>query len=168
MKLIKYLLLCIAVTAGSSVSAHEAEIALTSDGLGSWFADFDSRTVNWQNPNPILDNNPDVITFSGLAAGTYSVSLIGLEGGTSRDPINFTSITLNGTPVNIGKRIFTLDDVSTSAPITLSFTGTLNKSDAYYNGSIQVAAVPEPETYAMFLAGLGLIGGIARRRQQSK
>ena len=25
--------------------------------------------------------------------------------------------------------------------------------------------VPEPETYAMFLAGLGLIGAIARRRR---
>ncbi|MDP3538824.1 MAG: PEP-CTERM sorting domain-containing protein [Azonexus sp.] len=30
----------------------------------------------------------------------------------------------------------------------------------------QVIAVPEPETYAMFLAGLGLMGGIARRRKQ--
>jgi hypothetical protein len=29
-----------------------------------------------------------------------------------------------------------------------------------------VASVPEPETYAMMLAGLGLIGGIARRRRQ--
>lgn len=28
----------------------------------------------------------------------------------------------------------------------------------------QVAAVPEPETYAMLLAGLALVGGIARRR----
>ncbi|NTV72039.1 MAG: PEP-CTERM sorting domain-containing protein [Azonexaceae bacterium] len=28
-----------------------------------------------------------------------------------------------------------------------------------------VAAVPEPESYAMFLAGLGLIGAVARRRQ---
>lgn len=27
------------------------------------------------------------------------------------------------------------------------------------------AAVPEPESYAMFLAGLGLVGGVARRRQ---
>lgn len=37
----------------------------------------------------------------------------------------------------------------------------------YLNGStltMQVAAVPEPETYAMLLAGLGLIGSIARRR----
>lgn len=31
-----------------------------------------------------------------------------------------------------------------------------------------VTAVPEPETYAMLLAGLGLIGTIARRRSQSK
>lgn len=32
---------------------------------------------------------------------------------------------------------------------------------------INVAAVPEPETYAMFLAGLGLLGTIARRRKQA-
>ena len=30
---------------------------------------------------------------------------------------------------------------------------------------IPVAAVPEPETYAMFMAGLGLMGFIARRRK---
>ncbi|MFZ2974146.1 MAG: alkaline phosphatase PhoX [Ferribacterium limneticum] len=31
---------------------------------------------------------------------------------------------------------------------------------------IQISAVPEPETYAMFLAGLGLIGFAARRRNK--
>ena len=34
--------------------------------------------------------------------------------------------------------------------------------------STWVAAVPEPETYAMFMAGLGLIGFIARRRKNSQ
>ncbi|MEG1324253.1 MAG: FxDxF family PEP-CTERM protein, partial [Janthinobacterium sp.] len=31
-----------------------------------------------------------------------------------------------------------------------------------------VAAVPEPETYAMMLAGLGLVGFMARRRKAGK
>lgn len=30
---------------------------------------------------------------------------------------------------------------------------------------VSIAAVPEPETYAMLLAGLGIMGGIARRRR---
>jgi len=30
------------------------------------------------------------------------------------------------------------------------------------------SAVPEPETYAMLLAGLGMMGAVARRRQQKK
>jgi hypothetical protein len=34
--------------------------------------------------------------------------------------------------------------------------------------SIDVAAVPEPETYAMLLAGLGLLGFAARRKKLQK
>ena len=40
---------------------------------------------------------------------------------------------------------------------------------AAYNGSVDTAAappIPEPETYAMMLAGLGLMGFVARRRRQ--
>ena len=39
-----------------------------------------------------------------------------------------------------------------------------------YNGAITVSAppVPEPESYAMFLAGLGLMGVIVRRRMRSQ
>lgn len=40
----------------------------------------------------------------------------------------------------------------------------------FYSGSISsstVSPVPEPETYAMLLAGLGLMGAIARRRNKA-
>jgi hypothetical protein len=36
----------------------------------------------------------------------------------------------------------------------------------YTTGTLTIAAVPEPETYAMLLAGLGLMGAIARRRRK--
>jgi len=38
---------------------------------------------------------------------------------------------------------------------------------AWALGSVAISPVPEPETYAMLLAGLGLIGAVARRRQKA-
>jgi hypothetical protein len=35
-------------------------------------------------------------------------------------------------------------------------------------GNVSIAAVPEPETYAMLLAGLGLMGAVVRRRNQKQ
>lgn len=71
-----------------------------------------------------VDNTPTSFTFSGLAAGTYSLNVIGFATGA---------------------------------------TGGL------YGGSFVVATapVPEPETYALMLAGLGVIGFMASRRKQS-
>lgn len=49
---------------------------------------------------------------------------------------------------------------------TLTGTATASPLDAGY-GFMSVTAVPEPESYAMLLAGLGLMGAIARRRSHS-
>jgi hypothetical protein len=51
----------------------------------------------------------------------------------------------------------------------LNITGMTNGSlGGLYSGSIEVSAIPEPETYAMLLAGLGLMGAVVRRRSQRK
>ena len=78
---------------------------------------------------------------------------------------------------------FTLDQ--SSGPRNLNFTGNL-ADDGIANASFmlspfdpgagntttftltQVATIPEPETYAMLLAGLGLMGVIARRRNNKQ
>jgi hypothetical protein len=78
---------------------------------------------------------------------------------------------------------FTLD--SSSGPRNLDFTGSLvahSSTTATFNLSpfdpgadngpttftlTQVPTIPEPETYAMLLAGLGLMGSIVKRRNKS-
>ena len=78
---------------------------------------------------------------------------------------------------------FTLDQ--SSGPRNLNFTGNL-ADDGVANASFmlspfdpgagntttftltQVPTIPEPETYAMLLAGLGLMGAIARRRNNKQ
>jgi hypothetical protein len=51
-----------------------------------------------------------------------------------------------------------------NAPSDTTFGGRLEGS----NLAIFAMAVPEPETYAMLLAGLGLMGLVARRRIAAK
>ena len=62
--------------------------------------------------------------------------------------------------------------LSWNQPITglayLNVTGIGNGTNGgLYSGFIGVSPVPEPETYAMLLAGLGLMGAVVRRRRQS-
>jgi hypothetical protein len=45
----------------------------------------------------------------------------------------------------------------------LQFAGFSTSVNGVYGGT--VAAIPEPETYALMLAGLGLVGFMARRRR---
>jgi hypothetical protein len=67
----------------------------------------------------------------------------------------------------------TMGSATLAAPVTTSaFRIRSSGGDGYYsvsefqaNGSI--AAVPEPETYAMLLAGLGLLGSMARRKKSA-
>ena len=40
-----------------------------------------------------------------------------------------------------------------------------NTASLYDDGTLSVAAIPEPQTYALLLAGLGLFGFVARRRK---
>ena len=99
------------------------------------------------------------------------------------DRISFTEFNLYSGTVGTGSLVASgaLTDPSSSewsldvANLTakqyyLQVTGkTTDGLSGNYSGNINlIASVPEPESYAMLLAGLGLMGTIARRRSKAK
>jgi hypothetical protein len=54
-----------------------------------------------------------------------------------------------------------------SGDYTVHVTGVTNLKNAAYLGTVSASPAPEPETYAMLLAGLGVVGFLARRRRPS-
>lgn len=118
----------------------------------------------------------DTLTISGALSGFVSASLVTI-GFLPQANINLTSVTLNGMPLVIvgggmGVEVASLPLSAFSGPLTLVVTGMAAPSmlagtaiAASYAGTVNVSApVPEPESYALLLAGLGVVGLLSRRR----
>lgn len=76
-----------------------------------------------------------------------------------------------GTAVSTGNiDIWTISSASLAAgDYYLQVSGSLvSNAAASFAGEVMLAPVPEPETYGMMLAGLGVLGFMARRRSKAK
>jgi PEP-CTERM motif len=102
-------------------------------------------------------------TYAGAPPFKFESSL------TSFDGVKFTEVVLNGTfsfdILNSGNlSVASGTSISGALPWTLTIKGTTDGLGSY-GGQLSVTPVPEPETYALMLAGLGAIGFMARRRR---
>jgi hypothetical protein len=124
------------------------------------------------NPGPVAGGDFAILRFTAPTAGTYGVTgqfYAGDSGSMSG------YIVLAGNMSSPLESFSNTTDTSIFTPLSLSMTSgeTLdfvvgNGGGSFFFGNTPLiatinAAVPEPETYALMLAGLGLLGFAARR-----
>jgi len=160
------------LTAGNvkfeSTSTH------TIGGNGSYAAPYSGQFLGAYT----LGSLETISTFSGQSFDLLSLDIRGWYGfGTLPLTVTFTGYKANAT---VSQSVL----VSPSTFSTVSFTGFTNLTSVKFGGlkdgdslssraayvavdNINITPVPEPETIAMLLAGLGVVGVAARRRKRA-
>jgi hypothetical protein len=149
--------------------------------IGPWLAN--SATSKWITPTQNQAQSFDA-TANGTYIWTLSFDLSGYNPATASFSGRFAAdnsatVSLNGTQIGTSAGFGSFSSFAASSGFvsglnTLSFVVTNLKQNGGNPTGLRaeflassVTAVPEPETYAMLLAGLALMGAVARRRKQA-
>lgn len=172
---IKSLVLAVALSLSASAALavnQTYEIPLVGPANGSYTAGFEVQHL-------IAGAFADTFTFTPSISGLIEGSLV-TTGALAFTNINFTSGSING--INFafspnGENEFGFTPfMYTAGPIVLKLFGIAGPELASgtsmagsYAGTLNVSVspVPEPETYAMMMAGIGLFGFMAGRRKKT-
>lgn len=177
--------IAVALLAGASVGAHATTTNLgmisstmptSFNGvvLGSGLGINDIFTFTLEQPNVSsgfsVVNVP--LTFSGGNFNTAlaTLSLVSNANGTvgDSDDTVLKSVVLPS-PGNSSNNLSLAWDQPIIGPAYINITGITNgDGGGLYAGAIGVSPIPEPESFAMLLAGLGLMGAVVRRRSKHK
>ena len=158
MKTIKLLAMAMPLALGLTINTAKAELFEPGVILGGTT----SHVFDGTNPNGTVGHYIDHFRFILAADSLVTAFATG----------NATIYEMNLLDV-IGPPAFNWLENDLTAPFQIQrflTAGTYQIDFKYtdlteYTGGVTIAAVPEPETYAMMLAGLGLIGFSARRRK---
>ena len=144
---------------------------LTATFLGFEAIDDDTFTFNLGAYGTLSNKGAPNASISGsVLAGALNFSFADMFQGTSvanggNPGSDFTSYAVLGT---FNGAVFTPATLGGAYDLIIGFNDGL-RVDADYDDMViglKVVAIPEPETYALLLAGLGAVGFIARRRQR--
>lgn len=168
--------LCIGLNSGAAVANTQTFSGWAPAGSG-WGAVFGSPDVD----GPFVDNYFfQMPTSLQVLGGAVVISGFGPNSSGSGVSFNtfFTDFELKDVTTNTviggGPLLSVFDTFSfVAGPGTdvykLTVKGGLipGHNLGSYSGTLNVSPVPEPETYAMLLAGLGLVGFMVRRRKEN-
>ena len=126
-------------------------------GVGEQFARLLNSSQSIYQSFTATSSGARSLTFLGLGSGTVSFGVNNQAPSASFafNASNWTSFSINFASVN-----------NETYRIVFGSSSGIAQFDGVGVGAA-VVAVPEPETYAMMLAGLGAIGFLSRRRKQA-
>ncbi|WP_267877730.1 FxDxF family PEP-CTERM protein [Duganella guangzhouensis] len=168
---VKALALAVLMAASSLAAAAAPQgpgpVTLVNTSANLWTASIGNTPMLGVFTDVFTFTNP--VTANSTAYGTLiNTSFMGWSNVTfTAADLNGIALITNATPW--GPMTFntaTLLPSSVTGPLTLTVHGVSNGGS--YGGDINVlmAPVPEPETYAMLIGGLGILAMLRRRRQQ--
>jgi hypothetical protein len=144
---------------------------LAMNNNGAMFADHFTFSVTGTT-----SSNFDAIVSSISRTADTGLDISGLSlyrvgGGTGTGTgTGMDTLISSGTQVNKGAMdVWSVSSSNLSAgDYYLLVSGNMvSNTAASFGGAVMLAPVPEPETYGMMLAGLGVLGFLARRRKQA-
>ena len=138
------------------------------------FADVPKGTVTGFLAAGPTSSDPAVLTFTGMVSyvsflwgspDTYNTLTVTDSNNVST---NFTATGL-GFPVTNGDQSFStyVQFVASAGTTIRSLSFTSGGVDAFETANYTITPIPEPETYALMLAGLAALGFVSKRRKQA-
>ena len=122
----------------------------------------DTWTFNLTTPSIVAASATNVaISFGAInvgAIGSFAALLNGV-------PLGLSSFASTNNGVTVHTQVLSGSTNLPAGMFNLTVSGVAAAGGASYGGNIVAVPVPEPETLAMMLAGLGAVGFLARRRQ---
>jgi hypothetical protein len=168
----KTLAIIAALAAATAATPALAAFTLSNSEGGDGFVVVNSPTVfTLYGNNDGIGNNVasygDVATTAATISGKWRYYTLDVDGSTF-DPAGFfiNSVFTQLSTSSIPRPAFQTGTFSFSVNPGDSFGFYVQSTDgALGRGVLTIGAVPEPESWAMLIAGFGLVGGMARRRR---
>ena len=138
------------------------------------FATWGTQSAFYIGSTALMNDNVAGLTQQTQVGGGLislsSITLATMYPGITEDSVSVTFVGTQGNGSTVSQTFSVADGAAQVFSFDSSFTNLASVSwtnEAMYAqfDDINVAAVPEPESYAMLLLGMGVIGAIARRRK---